>query len=119
MGSPNKEKTDIIGSDKEFQYKITFIKKIISFFVSFLVSLAGGLTITWWRYEYHPDNRQLWMVPFGLVLLVTPAIVWFSLVFSDSCTLNITNIDQDMMIISRETQFVPSLKEDSIPDPER
>lgn len=113
MGT-NKERN--IGSDKEFKYKT--LKKSIFWFVLFLVSLAGGLTLTWWRFKYQPNNIQLWMVPFSLLLLVTPAIVWFSLVFSDICT--VKNNDQNVMI-SRETQSAPSLPEGSNihADPER
>ncbi|GMN42826.1 hypothetical protein TIFTF001_012034 [Ficus carica] len=113
MGT-NKERN--IGSDKEFKYKT--LKKSIFWFVLFLVSLAGGLTLTWWRFKYQPNNRQLWMVPFSLLLLVTPAIVWFSLVFSDICT--VKNNDQNVMI-SRETQSAPSLQDGSNihADPER
>lgn len=40
----------------------------------------------WWEYEYHRTNSQLWMVPFGLVLLITPLFVWFSIFVSDWCS---------------------------------
>ncbi|GMI66739.1 hypothetical protein HRI_000343200 [Hibiscus trionum] len=53
---------------------------------SFLVSLAGGLLLGWWEYEYHPENRQLWMVPFGLILFSTPVIIWFAIFVSDICS---------------------------------
>ncbi|KAM6600124.1 hypothetical protein CsatA_019733 [Cannabis sativa] len=58
------------------------VKVSIGCFVSLLVSLGGGLILAWWESEYHADNRQLWMVPFGLILLTTPLIIWVSLVFS-------------------------------------
>lgn len=52
---------------------------------SFFISLGGGLTLVWWELEYHSTNRQQWMVPFGLIMLVTPVIVCFSLFVSDIC----------------------------------
>lgn len=118
MGSSNKEKSRTLSNDKEEKdashKEVQKIVKItIACFVSFLVSLAGGMLLAWWQYEYHPDNRQLWMVPFGLILFTTPAIVWFSVVFSDICTPN-TNDDT-----TAATQpGIPSL-DDSTPDPER
>lgn len=53
--------------------------------LSLLISIAGGSLLLWWLYKYHPTNRQLWMVPFGLILFFTPVIVWFSLIISDLC----------------------------------
>ncbi|KAJ6320148.1 hypothetical protein OIU76_005632 [Salix suchowensis] len=52
---------------------------------SFLASMAGGLLLLWWDYEYHPTNSQLWMVPLGLILFFTPAIAWFAVVVSGTC----------------------------------
>ena len=83
MGSNKETETDIESHqihDNKVHNK--FVKKTVACFVSFLVSLAGGFALAWWRCEYEPQDRELWMVPFGLVLLVTPAIVWFSVVFS-------------------------------------
>ncbi|KAJ6710260.1 hypothetical protein OIU74_011194 [Salix koriyanagi] len=53
---------------------------------SILVSMAGGLLLLWWGYEHHPTNTQLWMVPFGLILFLTPLIAWVALVGSGTCT---------------------------------
>ncbi|KAK7275422.1 hypothetical protein RIF29_16538 [Crotalaria pallida] len=50
-----------------------------------LISIIGGSLLGWWIYKYHPTNNQLWMVPFGLILFLTPLIVWFSLFISDFC----------------------------------
>ncbi|OAY62094.1 hypothetical protein MANES_01G241300v8 [Manihot esculenta] len=50
---------------------------------SFLVSLSGGLVLGYWKHEYHHTNTQLWMVPFGLILLVTPVIIWVALSVSE------------------------------------
>ena len=49
------------------------------------MSMIGGLMLVWWDLEYHPTNSELWMVPFGLILMVTPLIVWFSAFISDIC----------------------------------
>lgn len=51
---------------------------------SFLVSITGGLMLCWWEYEHHPTNSQLWMVPFGLILFVTPVIAWFAVLVSET-----------------------------------
>lgn len=40
----------------------------------------------WWEHQYHPGNRQLWMVPVGLILFLTPLFAWLSLVISDLCS---------------------------------
>ncbi|KAF4366516.1 hypothetical protein F8388_003754 [Cannabis sativa] len=74
MGS---NKAEIIRSSSDTNQKV--VEKIVK--VS-IVSLGGGLILAWWESEYHADNRQLWMVPFGLILLITPLIIWVSLVFS-------------------------------------
>ncbi|KAH8517024.1 hypothetical protein H0E87_005108 [Populus deltoides] len=47
--------------------------------------MAGGTLLLWWGYEYHPTNSQLWMVPLGLILLVTPVIAWVAAVVSTTC----------------------------------
>ncbi|XVE73644.1 hypothetical protein DITRI_Ditri11bG0135000 [Diplodiscus trichospermus] len=62
------------------------VKTHIACLWSFLVSLAGGLMLAWWEYEYHPTNRQLWMVPFGLILFATPLIIWFAIFVSNICS---------------------------------
>ncbi|KAK4578106.1 hypothetical protein RGQ29_028301 [Quercus rubra] len=62
------------------------VKTCIVYSWSLMVSMIGGLTMGWWEYEYHPTNSQLWMVPFGLVLLITPLFAWFSIFVSDLCS---------------------------------
>ena len=62
------------------------VKTCIACLVSFLVSMFGGLMLVWWDLEYRPTNSKLWMVPFGLILMVTPLIVWFSAFISDICS---------------------------------
>ncbi|XVF33096.1 hypothetical protein REPUB_Repub17cG0138800 [Reevesia pubescens] len=75
--------------EERFETKMKEPKKIVSTYIaclwSFLVSLTGGLMLAWWKYEYHPTNSQLWMVPFGLILFVTPLIIWFAIFVSDIC----------------------------------
>ena len=43
------------------------------------VGLAGAGVLVWWALAFHPAHQQLWMVPFGLVLLGTPLVAWLSL----------------------------------------
>ncbi|MBA0704340.1 hypothetical protein Golax_016605, partial [Gossypium laxum] len=81
-----------MGSDEEerLERKSEELKKInvdtcIACLWSFLVSLSGALMLGWWGYEYHPTNSQLWLVPFGLILFVTPLIIWFAIFVSYFC----------------------------------
>lgn len=81
-----------MASDKEEKDTMSYpeqegsvVKTRAACFGSILVSVAGGILLGWWEYQYHPSYRQLWMVPFGLILFATPVIVWFSLVVSHVC----------------------------------
>ncbi|KAE9619855.1 putative ATP-synthase-associated protein [Lupinus albus] len=66
---------------------------LVIFFLSLLLSIAGFFMLGWWLYKYHPTNSQLWMVPFGFILFLTPLIVWLSLTtIPDSC---ISEIDKE------------------------
>lgn len=56
---------------------------VILFLTSLLISIGGGSVLGWWLYRYHPTNKQLWMVPFGFVLFLTPIIVCLSLIVPD------------------------------------
>ncbi|KAL5792159.1 hypothetical protein ACOSP7_000753 [Xanthoceras sorbifolium] len=78
---------------------------------SFLVSITGGLTLGFWEYQYHPTNRQLWMVPFSLILLVTPVVVWFAVFVSDI----FNNKIEDVSIASQKVRSLG----DSVHDPEK
>lgn len=48
-----------------------------------LMIATGGATLVWWGVYYHPTNQQLWMVPAGLVLSVTPVVVSVSVLASE------------------------------------
>ncbi|KAJ0110464.1 hypothetical protein Patl1_00674 [Pistacia atlantica] len=61
------------------------VKTCIACLWSLVVIMTGGLMLGFWEYEYHPTNSQLWMVPFGLIFLLTPAIIWFAVIFSEFC----------------------------------
>ncbi|BAT98157.1 hypothetical protein LR48_Vigan11g022400 [Vigna angularis] len=67
----NKEKQGM----KKSHYFMVFIS-------SLLISISGGSLLGWWLHKYHPANKQLWMVPFGLILLFTPFIVCLSVIIS-------------------------------------
>ncbi|KAL3536659.1 hypothetical protein ACH5RR_000025 [Cinchona calisaya] len=55
----------------------------MSCLLSFSVSILGGLMLACWDLKYHRSNAQLWMVPFSLILFITPVLVWFSVFISD------------------------------------
>ncbi|CAL0299185.1 unnamed protein product [Lupinus luteus] len=52
---------------------------LVILFLSLLISIVGVLMLGWWLHKYHPTNSQLWMVPFGFILFLTPLIVCLSL----------------------------------------
>uniref|UniRef100_A0A803KZT9 Uncharacterized protein n=1 Tax=Chenopodium quinoa TaxID=63459 RepID=A0A803KZT9_CHEQI len=62
------------------------IQKILALLLlATLVSMIGGVVLVYWVIKYHPKNRELWMVPFGLVLFTTPPLVWFISIAADFC----------------------------------
>ena len=84
MGTPRDFENGAYEYYKENQ-GITKSYYLIIFISSLLISIIGGSMLGWWLHKYHPTNRQLWMVPFGLILLLTPVLVWLSLIISDLC----------------------------------
>lgn len=102
--------------EKEASYlkvERSVVKTRAACFVSILVSVAGGLLLGWWEYQYHPTYSQLWMVPFGLILFSTPVIVWFSVVISHVCNSkdgdNLTRVSQPVYPL---TNSVPAKKDE-------
>ncbi|KAG5044517.1 hypothetical protein JHK87_008432 [Glycine soja] len=63
-------------------------------FSSLLISIAGGSMLGFWLHKYHPSNTQLWMVPFGFLLFLTPLFICLSVIIPDLCVPR-TRIDQD------------------------
>ncbi|CAA7056233.1 unnamed protein product [Microthlaspi erraticum] len=55
------------------------------FLYSMIAITCGGLFLTYWFYKYHPTNSNLWMVPLGLLFLLTPAFLSLSVLISDLC----------------------------------
>ena len=45
-------------------------------------AVTGASLLAWWSLAFHPTNSQLWMVPVGLVLACTPAVVCLALILS-------------------------------------
>ncbi|KAM0830940.1 hypothetical protein ACQ4PT_060526 [Festuca glaucescens] len=45
-------------------------------------AVTGSSLLAWWSVAFHPSNSRLWMVPVGLVLACTPAVVCLALTFS-------------------------------------
>ncbi|KAK0580690.1 hypothetical protein LWI29_005109 [Acer saccharum] len=80
---------------------------------SLLVSLTGGLILGFWEYHYHQTNSQLWMIPFSLIMLVTPVMVWFAVLVSDVCNSKFNNKDD------HDHVSMPSKLGDSVHDPEK
>lgn len=81
MGTFKEDKQE---ANQEY-YPEKIMKKCVICLCSILVCMAGGTLLLWWGYEYHPTNSQLWMVPSGLILLVTPVIAWVAAVVSATC----------------------------------
>ncbi|CAK7348646.1 unnamed protein product [Dovyalis caffra] len=85
--------------DQKYEANQEYSEKIVKTYIiclwSFLVSLAGALLLLWWDYEHHPTNSQLWMVPFGLILFVTPVIAWFAAVVSETCNYKVDEDDDN------------------------
>lgn len=73
--------------------------------------------LSYWQLRYHRTNSQLWMVPLGLILLITPAIVWLSIfishTLSSSSEQNEEDHDDEALAVAAGG---PALKPD---DPER
>ncbi|KAF5946174.1 hypothetical protein HYC85_016402 [Camellia sinensis] len=61
------------------------VKACVACLASFLISMVGGLILVWWVVKHHHSNTQLWMVPVGLIIFITPVIVFFSTFISDLC----------------------------------
>ncbi|KAK7389755.1 hypothetical protein VNO78_25048 [Psophocarpus tetragonolobus] len=81
MGTPK----GVENGDYEYYKENQGITKsyYLIFILSLLISIIGGSLLGWWLHKYHPTNRQLWMVPFSLILFFTPVIVWLSLIIPD------------------------------------
>ncbi|BAT87805.1 hypothetical protein LR48_Vigan09g166700 [Vigna angularis] len=77
--------------------KSRWLTKPSSFFIlliSLLLTMAGGFVLGWWLHKYHPSNTQLWMVPFGFLLFLTPLIICLSVLIPDHCAAT-SRIDQE------------------------
>lgn len=70
--------------DKETKMKT--MKMLIACFGSFLITMVGGLVLLLWEIKYHPSNSQLWMVPFGLIMFLTPVLACLAAFISDTVT---------------------------------
>ncbi|KAJ7007928.1 hypothetical protein NC653_006838 [Populus alba x Populus x berolinensis] len=74
-------------------YPEKIVKKCVICLLSILVCMAGGTLLLWWGCEYHPTNTQLWMVPLGLILLVTPVIAGVAAFVSETCNCKVEDDD--------------------------
>ncbi|KAK4364183.1 hypothetical protein RND71_015541 [Anisodus tanguticus] len=50
----------------------------------FCITMGGGAILAWWSSKFHPSNKKLWMVPLGLIMLVTPIIICFAVLLDSS-----------------------------------
>lgn len=108
------------GDYKESQRILNLINPIgmIFFLLSMLISISGGSVLGWWVYKYHAENKQLWMVPFGLIFLLTPIVIWFSLIVSDLCASNSYGNKEKEEAIPRMKKLVYPM-DDSLYNPKR
>jgi len=93
-------------------------KKYMVCMSSLMVSMLGGAILVYWETKYHPHNRELWMVPFGLVLFTTPLFVWFISLASDACCPRDKQQQHKQLVSEPSPLASPSLSR-SLNDPER
>ncbi|KAI9093889.1 hypothetical protein K1719_026887 [Acacia pycnantha] len=79
------------------------------------IHVAGGSVLVWWNVKYRSENSELWMVPFGLILFLTPMVIWFSLIVSDLC---VSSSKEDEKFIPGSNRLVHPI-DDSVWDPKR
>ncbi|KAK7338119.1 hypothetical protein VNO77_18719 [Canavalia gladiata] len=82
-------------------------------FLSLLISIAGGFVLGWWLCKFHPTNSQLWMVPFGFILFLTPLVVWLSIIVPHLC---VTKSDEDEAFKTRQRT---DPLDQALPEPKR
>lgn len=95
------------GDCKERNRRMRKLPDLVIFIGSLLISIGGGFLLGCWVHKYHPTNRQLWMVPFGLILLLTPLILWFSILISDLGVIQSEEDDDDAFVMSQ--RILPKL----------
>lgn len=79
---------------EEDKDRIKSFRKIMkkAFLGSVLISLIGGVLLSYWEFKFHDTNSELWMVPVGLILFFTPVIVWSSVAVSEMISTTEVNI---------------------------
>lgn len=70
-----------------------------------LVSVSGGFVMGWWAVRFHRSQKQQWMVPFSLVLMIAPIFILISISISCFCT-----------SMDRTSSLVSSLDNDRPPE---
>lgn len=79
VDSVHKEERDVANVDQKKRFAKA---SSIACLWSFLISLTGGLMLVLWELKFHPTSCQLWMVPVGLILFITPAMCWVAIIVS-------------------------------------
>lgn len=67
------------------------------------VSMGGGVILAWWSSKFHTSNRQLWMVPLGLILLVTPIIICLAILLESYNNHRGINDHQHLECVSKDS----------------
>ncbi|CAN7066828.1 hypothetical protein Bca4012_097389 [Brassica carinata] len=88
----NMKKTD----EKTWKEKKKSMSSMVFLIYSVIVVIFAGLFLTYWVYKYHPTNSNLWMVPVGLIFLVTPAFLSISVLVSDLCDDDGDGVNHDL-----------------------
>ena len=74
------------GEGEQKRQKNRGLKSVWACLVLVLVSVSGGVLMGWWAVRFHRSQKQQWMVPFSLVLMIAPIFVLISVSISSFCT---------------------------------
>lgn len=109
------DKEEVGGNRHEKIPKI--VMRWIACLGALLVSIVGGMILVMWQLKFHRTNTQLWMVPVGLIILVTPVIVSVSSFVSDISSPK--EGDHDYGVVSSLKQPPVLSTDNSVPDLEK
>lgn len=93
------------GEGEQKKQKNRKLKVVWVCVVLVLVSVSGAFLMGWWAVRFHRTQKQQWMVPFGLVLMIAPIFVLISVFISSFCT-----------SMDRTSSLVSSLDHDRPPE---
>ena len=93
------------GEREQKKQKNRDLKDVWTCLVLVLVSVSGGFVMGWWAVRFHRSQKQQWMVPFSLVLMIAPIFILISISISCFCT-----------SMDRTSSLVSSLDNDRPPE---